>query len=47
MAIFDRVESPEKFKDRLNCLTEKLNEISKNTIGEGAAVNQRIQSREA
>jgi|WetSurMetagenome_2_1015567.scaffolds.fasta_scaffold2080392_1 hypothetical protein len=47
MTVFNNLESPEEFKLRLNSLTEKLNKINKNSGGEGAAGNQRIQSREA
>jgi hypothetical protein len=50
MAGFNKVESPEEFKLRLNSLTEKLNKIKKNvdtqSVG-GAADSQRIRFRES
>ena len=50
MAIFNKIESAEEFKHRLNSLTEKLNKINKNldtqSVGE-AANSQRIRFRES
>ena len=50
MADFNRVESLQEFKLRLNSLTEKLDKINKTydmpKIGDGAADNQR-SSRKA
>ena len=50
MAIFNKIESAEEFKHRLNSLTEKLNKINKNmdaqSVG-GVADNQRLRFGES